>query len=123
MGQKVHPESLRVGYIHDWKSTWFNEKDFSDYLLEDIHIREHIENKLAHAGLSTITIKKNKNEVEVNIHTARPGIVIGKSGSDGDALPKEPHKRPGRAVKVNTLEINPPERDPRLGAQSTAEQL
>src|SRR5215204_607456 len=67
MGQKVHPESLRVGYIHDWKSTWFNEKDFSDYLLEDIHIREHIENKLAHAGLSTITIKKNKNEVKVNI--------------------------------------------------------
>ena len=73
MGQKVHPESLRVGYIHDWKSTWFNEREFSDYLLEDIHIREHIENKLAHAGLSTITIKKNKNEVEVNIHTARPG--------------------------------------------------
>ena len=52
MGQKVHPESLRVGYIHDWKSTWFNEREFSDYLLEDIHIREHIENKLAHAGLS-----------------------------------------------------------------------
>ena len=73
MGQKVHPEALRVGYIHDWKSTWFNEQEFSDYLLEDIHIRDHIENKLAHAGLSTITIKKNKNEVEVNIHTARPG--------------------------------------------------
>ena len=86
MGQKVHPESLRVGYIHDWKSTWFNEREFSDYLLEDIRIREHIENKLAHAGLSTITIKKNKNEVEVNIHTARPGIVIGKSGSEVDAL-------------------------------------
>ena len=88
MGQKVHPESLRVGYIHDWKSTWFNERDFSDYLLEDIHIREHIENKLAHAGLSTITIKKNKNEVEVNIHTARPGIVIGKSGSRGGRAPQ-----------------------------------
>ena len=54
MGQKVHPESLRVGYIHDWKSTWFNEKEFSDYLLEDIKIREHIEGKLGHAGLSTI---------------------------------------------------------------------
>ncbi|MGH2820153.1 MAG: hypothetical protein ACRDJ5_05845 [Actinomycetota bacterium] len=71
MGQKVHPEALRVGYIHDWKSTWFNEKEFSDYLMEDIAIRDHIENKLAHAGLSTITIKKNKNEVEVNIQ--RPG--------------------------------------------------
>ena len=56
MGQKVHPEALRVGYIHDWKSTWFNEKEFSDYLMEDLAIRDHIENKLAHAGLSTITI-------------------------------------------------------------------
>ena len=123
MGQKVHPESLRVGYIHDWKSTWFNEKDFSDYLLEDIHIREHIENKLAHAGLSTITIKKNKNEVEVNIHTARPGIVIGKSGSEVDALRKELHKMTNKAVKVNILEIKRPELDSKLVAQSIAEQL
>ena len=123
MGQKVHPEALRVGYIHDWKSTWFNEKEFSDYLLEDIHIREHIENKLAHAGLSTITIKKNKNEVEVNIHTARPGIVIGKSGSEVDALRKELHKMTGKAVKVNILEIKRPELDSKLVAQSIAEQL
>ena len=123
MGQKVHPESLRVGYIHDWKSTWFNERDFSDYLLEDIHIREHIENKLAHAGLSTITIKKNKNEVEVNIHTARPGIVIGKSGSEVDALRKELHKMTNKAVKVNILEIKRPELDAKLVAQSIAEQL
>ena len=123
MGQKVHPESLRVGYIHDWKSTWFNEKEFSDYLMEDIEIREHIENKLAHAGLSTITIKKNKNEVEVNIHTARPGIVIGKSGSEVDALRKELHKMTGKAVKVNILEIKRPELDARLVAQSIAEQL
>src|SRR5919107_746261 len=123
MGQKVHPESLRVGYIHDWKSTWFNERDFSDYLLEDIHIREHIENKLAHAGLSTITIKKNKNEVEVNIHTARPGIVIGKSGSEVDALRKELHRMTGKAVKVNILEIKRPELDANLVAQSIAEQL
>ena len=86
MGQKVHPESMRVGYIHDWKSNWFNERDFADYLLEDVHIRDHITNKLAHAGLSDITIRKNANEVEVNIHTARPGIVIGKSGSEVDAL-------------------------------------
>ena len=98
MGQKVHPEALRVGYIHDWKSTWFNEKEFSDYLMEDIGIRDHIENKLAHAGLSTITIKKNKNEVEVNIHTARPGIVIGKSGLGGGrpAQGAPPHDRQGR---------------------------
>ncbi len=123
MGQKVHPESMRVGYIHDWKSTWFSEKEFSDYLLEDIKIREHIDNKLAHAGLSDITIKKNKGEVEVNIHTARPGIVIGKSGSEVDALRKELHKMTGKAVKVNILEIKRPELDAKLVAQSIAEQL
>ena len=123
MGQKVHPESMRVGYIHDWKSTWFAEKDFADYLLEDIKIREHIDNKLSHAGLSSITIKKNKGEVEVNIHTARPGIVIGKSGSEVDALRKELHKMTNKAVKVNILEIKRPELDAKLVAQSIAEQL
>ena len=123
MGQKVHPESMRVGYIHDWKSTWFSEKEFSDYLLEDIKIRDHIDNKLSHAGLSSITIKKNKAEVEVNIHTARPGIVIGKSGSEVDALRKELHKMTNKAVKVNILEIKRPELDAKLVAQSIAEQL
>src|SRR5687767_6863907 len=123
MGQKVHPESLRVGYIHDWKSTWFNEREFSDYLLEDIHIREHIQNRLAHAGLSNITIKKNSNEVEVNIHTARPGIVIGKSGTEVDALRRNLHRMTGKAVKVNILEIKRPELDAKLVAQSIAEQL
>src|ERR687887_146294 len=123
MGQKVHPEGLRVGYIHDWKSSWFNDREFSDYLLEDVQIRQHIENKLAHAGLSDITIKKNKSEVEVNIHTARPGIVIGKSGSEVDALRRELHRMTGKSVKVNILEIKRPELDAKLVAQSVAEQL
>ncbi len=123
MGQKVHPESMRVGYIHDWKSTWFNEREFSDYLMEDVEIRDHIEGKLSHAGLSSITIKKNSNEVEVNIHTARPGIVIGKSGSEVDALRKELHRMTNKAVKVNILEIKRPELDAKLVAQSIAEQL
>jgi small subunit ribosomal protein S3 len=123
MGRKVHPESLRVGYIHDWKSSWFNEREFSEYLLEDIRIRDHIEGKLAHAGLSDITIKKNKNEVEVNIHTARPGIVIGKSGSEVDALRKELHRMTRKSVRVNILEIKRPELDAKLVAQSIAEQL
>jgi small subunit ribosomal protein S3 len=123
MGQKVHPEAMRVGYIHDWKSTWFSEKEYADYLLEDIKIRQHIEDKLAHAGLSDITIRKNKGEIEVNIYTARPGIVIGKSGSEVDALRRELHKMTGRAVKVNILEIKRPELDAKLVAQSIAEQL
>src|SRR4051812_7103253 len=123
MGQKVHPESMRVGYIHDWKSNWFTERDFSDYLAEDVAIRSHIINKLAHAGLSDITIRKDANEVEVNIHTARPGIVIGKSGSEVDALRRDLHKITKKQIKVNILEIKRPELDAKLVAQSIAEQL
>ena len=123
MGQKVHPEAMRVGYIHDWKSNWFNERHFADYLDEDVRIRSHITNKLAHAGLSDITIRKDANEVEVNIHTARPGIVIGKSGTEVDALRKDLHRMTGKAIKVNILEIKRPELDAKLVAQSVAEQL
>jgi small subunit ribosomal protein S3 len=123
MGQKIHPEGFRVGYIHGWKSNWFNDREFADYLMEDIQIREHIENKLSHAGLSKITIVKGSNEIEVDISTARPGIVIGKSGSEVDALRKELHKITGRPVKVNIKEIKRPELDAKLVAQSIAEQL
>jgi small subunit ribosomal protein S3 len=123
MGQKVHPESMRVGYIHDWKSNWFNERHFSDYLAEDVQIRGHIIGKLSHAGLSDITIRKDANEVEVNIHTARPGIVIGKSGSEVDALRKDLHRMTRKQIKVNILEIKRPELDAKLVAQSIAEQL
>jgi small subunit ribosomal protein S3 len=123
MGQKVHPESIRVGYIHDWKSNWFNERHFADYLHEDTQIRRHIIGRLAHAGLSDITIRKNATEVEVNIHTARPGIVIGKSGSEVDQLRRDLHRITSKQVKVNILEIKRPELDARLVAQSIAEQL
>jgi small subunit ribosomal protein S3 len=123
MGQKVHPEAMRVGYIHDWKSNWFNERSFGDYLAEDIRVREHIVDKLAHAGLSEITIRKDANELEVNIHTARPGIVIGKSGTEVDALRRDLHKLTKKQIKVNILEIKRPELDAKLVAQSIAEQL
>jgi small subunit ribosomal protein S3 len=123
MGQKVHPESMRVGYIHDWKSNWFTERHFGDYLAEDVAIRAHITGKLAHAGLSDITIRKDANEVEVNIHTARPGIVIGKSGSEVDALRRDLHRITKKQIKVNILEIKRPELDAKLVAQSIAEQL
>jgi small subunit ribosomal protein S3 len=123
MGQKVHPESLRVGYIHDWKSNWFNERQFADYLDEDVKIRAHIHGKLAHAGLSDITIRKDANEVEVNIHTARPGIVIGKSGSEVDALRRDLHRMTRKQIKVNIHEIKRPELDAALVAQSIGEQL
>ncbi|CAB4928305.1 unannotated protein [freshwater metagenome] len=123
MGQKVHPESMRVGYIHDWKSHWFTERNFAQYLAEDEDIRRHIENKLSHAGISQITIRKDANEVEVNIHTARPGIVIGKSGTEVDALRRDLHRITSKSVKVNIIEIKRPELDATLVAQSVAEQL
>jgi small subunit ribosomal protein S3 len=123
MGQKVHPESMRVGYIHDWQSNWFNERNFAEFLAEDVKIREHITRKLAHAGLSDITIRKDANEVEINIRTARPGIVIGKSGSEVDALRKDLHRITHKQIKVNILEIKRPELDAKLVAQSIAEQL
>src|SRR5207302_1233610 len=123
MGQKVHPEAMRVGYIHDWKSNWFNDRNFAEYLAEDVRIREHIVRKLAHAGLSDITIRKDSGELEINIHTARPGIVIGKSGSEVDALRRELHRMTNKQIKVNILEIKRPELNASLVAQSIAEQL
>ena len=99
---------MRVGYIHDWKSNWFNERQFADYLHEDTQIRRHIIGRLSHAGLSDITIRKDANEVEVNIHTARPGIVIGKSGSEVDALRRELHDMTTKNVQVNITEIKRP---------------
>ena len=124
MGHKVHPGGLRVGIIHTWKSNWFtNTKDFSGYLSEDFKIRDHIYGKLSHAGLSDIHIRKDKQKVTVDIYTARPGIVIGKSGSEVDALRKELHDMTGKAVQVNITEIKRPELDAKLVAQSIAEQL
>jgi len=114
---------MRVGYIHDWKSNWFNDRHFAEYLDEDIKIREHIIGRLAHAGLSDITIRKDSNELEVDIHTARPGIVIGKSGSEVDALRRDLHKMTKKQIKVNIHEIKRPELDAKLVAQSIAEQL
>ncbi len=123
MGQKVHPEAMRVGYIHDWRSHWFSERSFADYLAEDIRVRRHITGRLAHAGLSDITIRKSAGDLEVNIHTARPGIVIGKSGSEVDALRRELHRMTAKQIKVNIIEIKRPELDAKLVAQSIAEQL
>jgi small subunit ribosomal protein S3 len=123
MGQKIHPEGFRVGYIHDWKSNWFDERNFADLLLEDIAIRDHIEGKLSHAGLSDITIVKQRGEITVDIHTARPGIVIGKSGAEVDALRRDLHRITNKPVKVNIREIKRPELDAKLVAQSIAEQL
>jgi small subunit ribosomal protein S3 len=124
MGQKIHPGGLRVGVIHDWKSNWYTgKKEFAGYILEDVKIREHIYGKLAHAGLSDILIRKDKQRITVDIYTARPGIVIGKSGVEVDALRKELHALTQKNVHININEIKRPELDAKLVAQSIAEQL
>jgi small subunit ribosomal protein S3 len=124
MGQKIHPGGLRVGVIHDWKSNWYTgKKEFPQYILEDVRIREHIYRKLAHAGLSDILIRKDKQRITVDIYTARPGIVIGKSGVEVDALRKELHAMTQKNVHININEIKRPELDAKLVAQSIAEQL
>src|SRR2546429_1268842 len=124
MGQKIHPGGLRVGVIHDWKSNWYTgKKEFQQYILEDVRIREHIYKKLAHAGLSDILIRKDKQRITVDIYTARPGIVIGKSGVEVDALRRELHAMTQKNVHININEIKRPELDAKLVAQSIAEQL
>jgi small subunit ribosomal protein S3 len=113
-----------VGVIHDWKSNWYTgKKEFAGYILEDVKIREHIYSKLAHAGLSDILIRKDKQRITVDIYTARPGIVIGKSGVEVDALRKELHALTQKNVHININEIKRPELDAKLVAQSIAEQL
>src|SRR5258705_6439829 len=124
MGQKVHPGGLRVGVIHDWKSNWMvSKKEFAGALLEDIKIRDHHLAKLSTGGLSDILIRKDKQRITVGIYTARPGIVIGKSGVEVDALRKEIHAMTQKNVHININEIKRPELDAKLVAQSIAEQL
>ena len=124
MGQKVHPGGLRVGVIHDWKSNWMvGKKEFAGALIEDIKIRDHIHRKLSHAGLSDILIRKDKQRITIDIYTARPGIVIGKSGVEVDALRREVHAMTQKNVHININEIKRPELDAKLVAQSIAEQL
>ena len=113
-----------MGVIHDWKSNWYTgKKEFAAYILEDVRIREHIYKKLAHAGLSDILIRKDKQRITVDIYTARPGIVIGKSGVEVDALRRDLHALTQKNVHININEIKRPELDAKLVAQSIAEQL
>src|SRR6478735_7517787 len=113
MGQKIHPGGMRVGVIHDWKSNWYTgNKDFADFLQEDVRIRKHIYNKLAHAGLSDILIRKDAQR-----------IAIGKSGVEVGSLRKDIHGMTSKAVHININEIKRPELDAKLVAQSIAEQL
>ena len=123
MGQKINPTGLRVGIIRDWDSKWYAEKDFANYLHEDIAIREYIAKKLSDASVSKVEIERAANRVNVSVHTAKPGMVIGKGGSEVDALRKKLNDLTGKRVHINIVEIKRPDLDAKLVGEGIARQL
>ena len=123
MGQKVNPHGLRVGVIKDWDAKWYAEKDFADKLHEDIAVREYIAKKLSDASISRVEIERAANRINVSIHTAKPGMVIGKGGSEVDALRNGLNNLTNKIVHVNIVEIKKADLDATLVAKSIADQL
>ncbi len=123
MGQKIHPHGLRLGISSDWKSRWYADKQYADYLAEDIKIRDLLSTGLERAGISDVVIERTRDRVRVDIHTARPGIVIGRRGSEADRIRGELEKLTGKQVQLNILEVKNIDADAKLVAQSIAEQL
>ncbi len=123
MGQKVHPKGMRIGIIRDWDAKWYAEKDYANLLIEDIKIRTYIKKKLFVAGISRIEIERAANRVKITIHTAKPGIVIGRGGAEVEALRKELEKRTEKNVNINIVEVKVAELDAQLVAENVAAQL
>lgn len=124
MGQKVNPHGLRVGIIKDWDSKWYASKnDFGDILVEDYKLREYIKNRLFIAGVSKIEIERAANRIKINIHAAKPGIIIGRGGSEIDKLKADLEKLTNKKVAINIIEVKLPEIDAQLVAENIAAQL
>jgi small subunit ribosomal protein S3 len=124
MGQKVNPHGLRVGVIKEWDSKWYaDKKTFNEYLIEDHKIRNFVKKKLFISGVSTIEIERAANRIKLSVHTAKPGMVIGKGGSGVEELRKELEKMTGKSVVINVEEIKIPELDAQLVAENIASQL
>ncbi len=123
MGQKVHPIGLRLGIIKTWDSRWFSQKSYSTLLHEDIKIRKIVKERLMHAGVSKIEIERAGQKAKINIHTARPGIIIGKKGAEVDKLKKDLEAMTGKQMYINIQEIRRPELDAQLVAENIALQL
>ena len=123
MGQKVNPHGLRVGIIKDWDTKWYAEKDFANYLVEDVNIRKYIKKKLYAAGVSKIAIERTTDRVKVSVYTAKPGIVIGKNGQAIEEIKNEVQKLTNHKVAINIEEIKRPELDAQLVAENIAQQL
>jgi len=123
MGQKVNPHGLRVGVIKDWDSKWYAEGEFSDYLVEDHEIRKYLKKKLYSAGVSKIEVERTSDRVRVIIHTAKPGVIIGKGGAEIEVTKNELSKMTGKKVLIDIKEIKRPDRDAQLVAENIAQQL
>ena len=123
MGQKVNPVGLRLGINRTWDSRWFAGREYSAYLHEDLRIREYLQRRLAQAGVSRVVIERPAKRARVTLHTARPGVVIGKKGADIEKLRSDLAKMTGGEVSLNIVEIRKPEIDARLVAENIANQL
>ncbi len=123
MGQKVNPHGLRVGVIADWDSKWYAEGDFADNLVEDYNIRKFLKKKLHSAGVAKIEMERAADKVKVTIHTAKPGVVIGKGGAEIEKLKTEIGKHTTKAVNLEIKEIKRPDNNAQLVAESIAQQL
>jgi small subunit ribosomal protein S3 len=123
VGQKINPVGLRVGIIRDWESKWFAGKDYADLLHEDIRVREYITKRLSDASVSKIEIERAANRVNITVHTAKPGMVIGKGGTEVEALRKALNQLTGKRVHINILEIKRADLDATLVAENIARQL
>ncbi len=123
MGQKVHPVGLRLGIIKTWDSRWFSQKQYASLLHEDIKIRKIVKDRLMHAGVSKIEIERAGQKAKINIHTARPGIIIGKKGAEVDKLKKDLEAMTGKQMYINIQEIRRPELEAQLVAENIALQL
>jgi small subunit ribosomal protein S3 len=124
MGQKVNPHGLRIGIIKDWDTKWYaNDKNFGDFLVEDVKLRRYIKKKLYISGISRIEIERAANKIKININTAKPGLVIGKGGAGIEDLRKELEGLTSKNVLINITEIKVPEMDAQLVAENIASQL
>ena len=123
MGQKVHPYGFRLGYTKEWRSRWFAGKDYADLLHEDIALRTMITERLHHAGISKVDIERAANKLKIDVHTSRPGIVIGRKGAEVDRLKRTVEEMTGREVFINIQEVHRPELDAQLVSESVAMQL
>jgi len=123
LGQKTHPIGFRLGINKQWNSLWFDEKNFGEKLGQDILLRKYIRNRLSNAGISKIEIKRTPKRITLTIYTARPGIVIGKKGSEVDKLKEELQRLTSQKVQLNINEVKRPELDARLVAENIARQL